>query len=306
MYPKVSIIVPVYGVEKYIERCARSLFEQTLDNIEFIFVNDCTKDNSIKVLEQVIEDYPNRKNQITILHHEENNGLPQARKTGILQAKGEYIAHCDSDDWVEKDMYRAMYEKAKNEDADMVFCDYCRTDGINKKFVKGLKKSIDKYVITNEIIENKIGHSACMCIAKGSIYSTNPIVYPKGYMGEDYVLTMQLLYYSQNNIGYLNFAYYNYWINPNSKDSSKSLDIKKEHYLQKVKNYDIICQLYMNTIKSIETRTKIALIPRPKNIVLNKIWKTLYPDVKWYNVLFNNDVIFKNKIKYFLHLVYLI
>lgn len=67
---KVSILVPVYGVEKYIERCARSLFEQTYDNIEYIFVDDCTKDRSIEILQKVLEDYPNRKNQVKILNHE--------------------------------------------------------------------------------------------------------------------------------------------------------------------------------------------------------------------------------------------
>ncbi len=304
--PLVSVIIPIYGVEKYIERSARSLFEQTLDNIEFIFVNDCTKDNSIAVLEKVIEDYPNRRNQITILHHEVNKGLPQARKTGIMQAKGEYIAHCDSDDWVEKDMYRQMYEKAKNDDADMVFCDCCRTDGSTREIIKGLKKSIDKYAVMNEIIENVIGHSACTCIAKRNIYLTNPIVYPKGYMGEDYVLVLQLLFYCKNKIGYIDVPLYFYWCNPNSNDSAKSIEIKKLHYLQKVKNYDIVCQLYKKTITDLEVRTKIALIPRPKNTVLNDIWKTLYPNVKLNNVLFNENVTIKNKVKYFLHLIQII
>ena len=96
--PKVSIIVPIYGVEHFIERCARSLFEQTLDGIEFIFVNDSTPDNSISILLRVLEDYPNRQNQVRIVQHEVNKGLPFARQTGIRLAKGEYIAHCDSDD----------------------------------------------------------------------------------------------------------------------------------------------------------------------------------------------------------------
>ena len=74
-FKKVSILVPVYGVEKYIERCARSLFEQTYDNIEYIFVDDCTKDRSIEILQKVLEDYPNRKNQVKILHHEKNTSV---------------------------------------------------------------------------------------------------------------------------------------------------------------------------------------------------------------------------------------
>lgn len=131
--PKVSVIVPIYGVEEYIERCARSLFEQTMDDMEFIFVNDCTKDNSMDVLQRVMKDYPNRREQIKIICHTENKGLPQARKTGILVSTGDYIAHCDSDDWMEHDAYQLLYEKAINSESDMVFFDYCRTDGITKE-----------------------------------------------------------------------------------------------------------------------------------------------------------------------------
>lgn len=107
--PKVSVIIPVYGVEKYIERCARSLFEQTLEDMEFIFVDDSTRDNSIDILLEVINEYPQRKNQIKILTHEVNKGLPAARQTGIKAAKGDYIAHCDSDDWVTPNAYQEMY-----------------------------------------------------------------------------------------------------------------------------------------------------------------------------------------------------
>lgn len=81
--PKVSVIIPVYGVEKYIERCARSLFEQTLDDIEFIFVNDCTLDNSINVLETTLEEYPKRKSQVQIINFEQNQGAAKAREIGM-------------------------------------------------------------------------------------------------------------------------------------------------------------------------------------------------------------------------------
>ena len=94
MQKRVSVCIPVYGVEKYIERCARSLFEQTMtDGIEFIFVNDCTKDNSIEILEKVLEEYPHRKEQVKIIHHEKNRGLVAARNTGLEHATGDYIIH---------------------------------------------------------------------------------------------------------------------------------------------------------------------------------------------------------------------
>ncbi|WP_300914920.1 glycosyltransferase family 2 protein [Bacteroides acidifaciens] len=121
----VSVLVPVYGVEKYIERCARSLFEQTMqDGIEFIFTNDCTKDRSIEILKSVLDEYPHRKTQVKIINHEKNQGLAVSRVTGLNAAGGEYIAHCDSDDWVEPDMYGLMYRTAKEKDADVVVCDF--------------------------------------------------------------------------------------------------------------------------------------------------------------------------------------
>ncbi|MBO5667722.1 MAG: glycosyltransferase family 2 protein, partial [Lentisphaeria bacterium] len=88
---KVSVCIPVYGVEKYIERCARSLFEQTMrDGIEFIFVNDCTPDKSIEILEQILSEYPHRQEQTKIIHHKQNGGLVAARNTGLAHASGEY------------------------------------------------------------------------------------------------------------------------------------------------------------------------------------------------------------------------
>ena len=121
--PKVSVIVPVYGVEKYIERCDRSLFEQTLEDIEFIFVDDCTPDKSIEILKNVLEDYPLRKKQVLIISHEKNMGLPIARQSGLKVASGDYIIHCDSDDWVDTTMYEKMYNKAIEDGSDVVVCD---------------------------------------------------------------------------------------------------------------------------------------------------------------------------------------
>ena len=103
--PNISVIIPIYGVEKYIDRCAESLFKQTMtDNVEFIFVNDATKDNSIGVLLDVISKYPQLKSQIRIINHNKNKGLPSARNTGLAVARGEYIVHIDGDDYIEPTM----------------------------------------------------------------------------------------------------------------------------------------------------------------------------------------------------------
>lgn len=124
--PKVSVIIPVYNVETYIERCVHSLFGQTLDSMEFIFVDDCSPDRSIDIIKEIIEKYPSRKAQTKIIRHASNNGVSQSRQDGLKMAAGEYIIHCDPDDYVEETMYETLYFKAKETDADIVICDYIK------------------------------------------------------------------------------------------------------------------------------------------------------------------------------------
>ena len=121
---RISVIVPIYNVKLYIERCVRSLMEQTLENIEFIFVNDCTPDDSMDILHYVLEEYPKRREQIKIIEHETNRGISAVRNTGLKNATGQYIIYCDSDDWVEKNMYEKLLVKALETSADIVGCDF--------------------------------------------------------------------------------------------------------------------------------------------------------------------------------------
>lgn len=125
---KVSVVVPVYNVEKYIGRCARSLFEQTLDEMEFIFVDDGSTDNSIGVVEDVLKEFPKRKHQVTILH-QKNSGLLQARARGVLSSNGCYLGTVDSDDWVDKDTYATLFAQAEKEKTDCVVMNYQREFG---------------------------------------------------------------------------------------------------------------------------------------------------------------------------------
>ncbi len=120
---KVCVIIPVYKAEAYIEKCTRTLFGQTLDNLEYIFVDDCSPDHSIEVMERVLNEFPNRKSQVKVIRHEVNQGVSAARQHGVGAADAEYIIHCDPDDYLELDMYEAMYRKAKEDKADIVLCD---------------------------------------------------------------------------------------------------------------------------------------------------------------------------------------
>ncbi|MEG0697951.1 MAG: glycosyltransferase [Algoriella sp.] len=124
MNPKVSILVPIYKVENFIECCATSLFEQNFEHIEYIFVNDKSPDRSIELLKGVIEKYPHRKANVKIIDHQENKGLAGARNTGVENATGEYILHVDSDDYLDLNAIDLLYTKAVETNSDIVTCNY--------------------------------------------------------------------------------------------------------------------------------------------------------------------------------------
>lgn len=200
--PKVSVIVPIYGVEKYIKRCAESLFDQTLEDIEFIFVNDCTKDKSIELLNECINSHSELRDKIKIIQHKENRGLPQARKTGFLNSTGDFIAYCDSDDWVDPDIYRKMYDKAIQDNADIAICGYSISDGENNKaFDIPETKGLLMGPVWNKMVSRKI-------------YEKN-IEFPIANKAEDGAIMTQLSYYSQRRT-YIHQPLYFYYSNPAS------------------------------------------------------------------------------------------
>ena len=120
---KVSILVPIYNVENFISRCLESLFSQTYSNIEYVFVNDCTPDNSMTILSDMLQKYPSRATMVKIINNPENQGIAIVRNTLLENATGEYILFVDSDDWIEKDMVENLVERATSTDADIVGCD---------------------------------------------------------------------------------------------------------------------------------------------------------------------------------------
>lgn len=133
---KVSVIVPIYGVEKFIGRCVETLMRQTLKEIEYIFVNDATPDRSIENLHEVLTRYPDRQDSVVIIVNKMNKGLPASRNIGLQMAKGEYIFHCDSDDFVEPDMLEVLYTEAVKEQADIVWCDWFLSFEKNERYMK--------------------------------------------------------------------------------------------------------------------------------------------------------------------------
>lgn len=122
--PLVSICVPIYNAEAYIERCVRSIMEQTYPNLEYIFVDDCSTDNSLSILHRVLKDYPEVQGDVTILSNASNRGIGYTRRIYTENAHGEYLVCVDSDDYIEKDMVSCLVNKAQETDADIVVAGY--------------------------------------------------------------------------------------------------------------------------------------------------------------------------------------
>ena len=118
---KVSILVPIYKAEKCLERCVRSLFEQTYSDLEFVFVDDCSPDDSVAVLNKVVLEYPDRKNQMRLLRNSSNCGVAATRNLAIASAEGEFICFVDADDWLELNAIELLVEKQQSENADIVY-----------------------------------------------------------------------------------------------------------------------------------------------------------------------------------------
>lgn len=228
--PKVSVIIPVYGVEKYIERCVRSLFEQTLDDIEYLFIDDCTPDKSIDILRQVLEEYPLRKKQVIIHRMERNSGQAKVREWGMRNATGEYVIHCDSDDWVDKDMYEDMYNKAIEAVADVVVCDYEITDGVNYSTTVNACHASNPEQLFYNFLFQRDPWSLCNKLFKKTAYYN--IFYPKGAMGEDMVICLQSIL-NCKVLAYISHTYYKYYLNPLSitKDVKKETCIRRSNQL---------------------------------------------------------------------------
>lgn len=183
--PKVSVIVPFYNVEEYIEKCLETLVSQTLEDIEIILVNDGSKDKSIKIVNKFLKTYPEK----LVYLEKENGGLSDARNYAINYAKGEYIAFLDSDDYVEKDMYEKMYELAKKENSDMVECNFYW------EYPNKIKEDIGvTYNGKNEMLE-KIRVVAWNKLIKREILVNSKVYFPKGYRYEDVEFTYKLIPY---------------------------------------------------------------------------------------------------------------
>lgn len=195
----ISLISAIYGVERYIEKFADSVLSQSYDNIEFIFVNDGTKDCSMEILNDLIDrKYAHLKEHIVIIN-QQNMGLPAARRTGITRATGEYVLFADSDDWLETNAVDKIMAKAHATNADIVYFDIVKEYGHKQS----IKREREYTAATRELwIENIFnyrshGYTVTKCFRR-SLYTDNVVYTPKLGMHEDIYLMSQIIYHARS------------------------------------------------------------------------------------------------------------
>lgn len=242
MTPKVSIIVPCYGVEKYLDRCMESLVNQTLRDIEIILVDDVSPDR----VPEMCDDWAEKDSRIKVIHKEMNEGLGYARNSGIEIAQGEYVAFVDSDDFVDSCMYAPLYREAKKSNADAVFCGF-KVEEKNSSWTEKSEvedrtefrtKKIDSFVLDmiasapRKKIERRYWMSVWHAIYKRDIIENCHIRFPseRDVVSEDIPFQCDFLQKS-SNIVYLPDCYYYYCLN----NTSLTKTFKKEKFLR-IKN----------------------------------------------------------------------
>jgi len=278
---QVSILVPIYGVEKYIERCARSLFEQTYENLEYIFVDDCTPDKSMEILLRVMEDYPNRKGQVRIIRHEHNRGLAAARNTALDAATSPFISHVDSDDYLSLDAIQLLVEKQLETGADIVTGNYFVID------YKGIKKILEpEYNSQHEMLLQEISYSNIHHIWRRLInirlYNDYHIRIKEGIdFMEDWQQIGMLVYYAKNITKIKEPIYYHDCTNNSSYVSI--IPHNKRLWIQAIEAASILENFYADKgpeYKKITHRTAFIILKHQMSFAARCRDKLFFEDLK--------------------------
>lgn len=243
---KVSLIVPIYGVERYIRQFAESALGQTYDQVQFVFVNDGTKDRSMEILDELIEEkYSHLKERILIVN-KENGGLPSARKAGLDVAEGEYILFADSDDWLQTDALEKIMAKAGQTGADIIYFDLIKEYGHKTSYKREREytaQTKQDYII-NIFNYKSHGYTVTKCFRK-RLYTDNIIYFPKLGMHEDIYLMSQIIFYAESLV-HLPEALYHY-----RKDNPQAMcaqDRNKRH-LNSARNLLDLYEHYRDNLK---------------------------------------------------------
>ena len=226
---KVSILVPFYKVEKYVGRCVESLFTQTYQNIEYVFVNDCTPDKSMEVISKFIQKY-GVEEKCKMIVHEENKGISVSRNDCLDNMTGDYFLFIDSDDYIDKDMVELLVEAAVKEDADIAGCGYV------EEYADHSVEHLQKY--TNN--HDEMMRAITLLTIKGVMWKLlvrSTIVtehrdevrfIPDRNMVDDYLFCCQIFYYAQRFAGVDRCMYHWIQYNPNNYTHTTAFAVESQ------------------------------------------------------------------------------
>lgn len=299
MNPLISVVVPVYNVEKYLNRCIDSILNQTLKKIEIILVDDGSTDNSPFICDEYCDRYENIK-----VIHKKNNRVAAARNDGIKLATGKYIALVDSDDWIESNMLEEMYNKAEEFHTDITMCDF-RKVGVESEYT--VSQPIREGYYDRDMIESELFPCLIMfeniefpptisnwtCLFRREFLIENNLFYDEDiHYCEDSIFGSKAMY-NANGFYYMkNRYFYNYFYNPNSTTSTCNMK-KWDSYLiinQRLKEYfkdskfDFSRQIKINmlyfTLNFLE-ETKKSNLPLYKK---KEVFRRLFNDTNVRNI----------------------
>ena len=230
--PDVSVIIPVYNVESYIKECAESLFNQTLKNIEFIFIDDCSNDNSLSILNKLLKAFPERRHQTKIITHNENKGVAYSRQEGIELSTGKWLIHCDPDDIIEKNAYEIMLHEALKTNSDIIICNY-RLFGDNisgsiKYQGEGEIKGLNLVEALCGSIRKNIHGSLCNKLLKRELWNNTRLIENLAYCEDKLALLDILIKNPDIKINIIPNIFYNYRVHSGSLTFRRDENRKKD------------------------------------------------------------------------------
>lgn len=272
--PKVSIIVPVYKAEAYLHRCVDSILAQTFTEWEMILVDDGSPDRS----GEICDEYAKKDSRIRVIH-KENGGVSSARQRGLDESIGEYTIHADPDDWVEPTMLAEMYQKAKDEDADIVMTDFFQNKGHCQEYIGQKPKEINRKEVLRELLFQQLHGSCCNKLVRRVCYSRYGICFPYGMCcWEDLYVNVCLLT-NDVKITYLPKAFYHYDCaeNQNSlvRKPSKQTVLSQRHFIDTLR--PVLGDYYEDAFYKMKVQTKELAW---RYDVMNEYeYKSLFPDI---------------------------
>lgn len=236
--PAISVIVPIYNAEKTLRKCVDSLLAQTFQNFEILLIDDGSPDQC----GAICDEYAKQDSRVRVIH-QENQGVSAARQCGMDNAQGEYTIHTDPDDWVEPNMLEELYKKAKEDDADMVICDFYINTYKGQTYLKQQPSSLDRKIVLKELFTHLHG-SCCNKLIKLESFKRSGIRFPNGisFCEDLYVNAAMLL--SEIRVSYLNKAFYHY-VKNRSDSLSRRYDENSEK--QNIALRDIFIKLMKGT-----------------------------------------------------------